>query len=554
MKKKRYYTGGVSALLCVSMLLAACSGGGGSGDSSNPKDSANVSAPGALPISKEKVTITVTVPSSPTVLSWDYGKNELTTWLEDQTNVHINWNFYPAADAKTKLNLELSSGGDLGDLIMGNFGLDNSALATYGTQGVIRKVEDLVEKHGVNVKKMYQEYPNIKMATTAPDGHVYGFPQVGICYNCDRAMRFWVNKSFLKALNMKVPTTTDELYEYLKAVKEKDPNGNGKKDEIGIVGSPKSWFAKVDQFIMNAFTYQDSNGLYVKDDKVVAAFTTQDWRDGIRYLNKLYREGLIDQSSFTNDEAQLKQMVELNGGNTVGAVPNGGPHAFAAQDLTRLNYEIVPPLKGPKGFQTAYFNEFGIVGSYQFVIPAASKHPDAVMKLIDFMYSHEAFLRSRYGVPGVNWEIPKGTTAANGGPAQFKLIGKDLWQEPQNVHWQGANTAWPPFGSDSREMLPEGRFDLEKVLFDAAKLYDKYAAKVSVPKFFFEPNTATRFNDLKTEINKKLEAAIADFIVGNQDIEKDWDKFQAELKALGLDEYMSIMQKEYDAKWKGSKK
>lgn len=93
---------------------------------------------------------------------------------------------------------------------------------------------------------------------------------------------------------------------------------------------------------MNAFTYQDANGLYVKDDKVIAAYTTPAWRDGIRYLNKLSKEGLIDQTSFTNDEAQLKQIVELNNGNNVAAVPSGGPHAFAANDATRLNYEIVP--------------------------------------------------------------------------------------------------------------------------------------------------------------------------------------------------------------------
>lgn len=550
----RLYNRMVMVLLCMAIVLSACSSEKPADTAKKESTDTNLSAEGVLPISKEKVTVTITVPSSPYVLSWEYGKNELTTWLEDQTNVHIKWNFYPAADAKTKLNLELSSGGDLGDLIMGNFSLDNSSLATYGSQGIIRKMEDLIDKHGSNIKKMYAEYPNIKQATSAPDGHIYGIPQAGICYNCDRAMRFWVNKSFLKSLNMSVPTTTDELYQYLKAAKEKDPNGNGKKDEIGIVGSKTSWFAKVDQFIMNAFTYQDANGLYVKDDKVIAAYTTPAWRDGIRYLNKLSKEGLIDQTSFTNDEAQLKQIVELNNGNNVAAVPSGGPHAFAANDATRLNYEIVPPLKGPGGFQTSYFNEFGVVGSYQFAIPANGKNADVVMKLVDFMYSKEAYLRSRYGVEGVNWEVPKGTLAANGEPAKFKLVGKDLWGEPQNAHWSGANSTWPPFGSDSREVLPDGKFDLEKVLYNAAKLYDKTAGKVSVPKFFFEPKTATRFNELKTEISKKLEADIADFIVGNRDIEKDWDKFQAELKNIGNDEYISIMQKEYDAKWKGSKK
>ncbi len=552
--RKRVLNRVLVPMLSASMLLTACS----SDNAAQPgktesKEAANLSAAGQLPISKEKINITVTVPASPYVVSWEYGKNEFTTWLEDQTNIHINWNLYPAADAKTKLNLELSSGGDLGDLVMGNFSLDNSMVATYGSQGLLLNLNNLIEKHGSNLKKMYSDYPSIKQATTAPDGNVYGVPEVGVCYNCDRAMRFWVNKNFLKTLNMSVPTTTDELYKYLKAAKEMDPNGNGKKDEIGLAGSPKSWFSNVHQFIMNAFTYHDSNGLYVKDDKVVAAYTTPEWREGLRYLNKLSKEGLIDPSSFTNDEPQLRQLVELNNGNTVAAVGNGGPHAFAANDSTKFNYEIVPPLKGPNGFQTSYYNEYGMVGGYRFVIPAKSKHPEAVIKLIDFMYSHEAYLRGRYGVPGVNWEVPKDAIAANGGPAQFRLIGKDLWGQPQNAHWSGANGGWPPFGSDAREALKSG-YDLEVELFKAAKMYDKYAPKVSVPKFFFNPDTSKRHNELQTEIKKRVDAATADFIVGNLNIEKDWDKFQSELKQMGIDEYISIMQKEYDAKWKGSKK
>lgn len=553
--RKRLKIGLMSFTLVVTMLATACSGSGTANDPGNAEQTAGLlSEPGQLPLSKEKITLTVTVPQNSNVLSYEYGENDLTTWLEDQTNIHIKWNLYPEADARQKLNLELSSGGDLGDIIMGDFQLDNSMLASYGSQNVFLPLNDLIEKHGYYIKKMYEQYPNIKQATTAPDGNIYGLPQVGMCYNCDRAMRFWVNKSFLKALNMQVPTTTDELYEYLKAVKEKDPNGNGKQDEIGLVGSPKSWFSHVHQFIMNAFTHHDANGLYVKDHKVVAAYSTPEWREGLRYLHKLYSEGLIDPSSFTNDEAQLKQIVELNNGNTVGAVGNGGPHAFAAQDSTRLNYEIVLPLKGPNGFQTAYYNEFGVVGSYKFVIPSTSKNPEAAIKWIDFMYNRDTYMRSRYGVPGVNWEVPEGTTAANGGPAQFRLIGKDLWQEPQTVHWQGANTAWPPFGSDAREKLPEGRFDLETVLYNAAKEYDKYAAKVSVPKFFFDPETAKRYNELHTELKKHYEAATADFIVGNRDVEKDWDTYLQELKSIGIDEYLSIMQTEYDKNWKHLKK
>ncbi|CAM3654774.1 extracellular solute-binding protein [Marinicrinis lubricantis] len=543
----------LSLMLMVSAVLSACSNGEGGNSGGNNKEEdtqLTLSEPGVLPITQEKTTIRITVPQDPTVISYEYGENELTTWLEDQTNVHIEWNLYPSTDSLEKLNLELSSGGDVGDLIMA-FEVDNAMLATYGSQGVFRDLSDLIDKHGHYIKKMYDEVPGVQQATTAPDGKIYSLNTIGECYNCDRAMRFWINSSFLEVLNMDVPTTTEELYQYLKAVKEQDPNGNGEADEIPMVGSPHSWFAGVDDFIMNAFTYQDSDNLYVKDDQIVAAFTTPEWREGLRYLNKLYSEGLIDPSSFTNDENQMRQMVELNDGNTVGAVPGGGQHVFAANDSTKMNYEIVLPLEGPDGFKNAYYNRYGKIAGPEFILPANGKNADVVMKLIDVMYSPEFYMRARYGVEGKHWEKPEeGVLAANGGQALYRIIGKDLWQEPQQVHWHGQGAAWPTFGSDAREALPEGQFDLESVLYKAAKAYDEFAAEITVPRFFFDNDTSRRFNELKTEIKKSVDAATADFIVGNRSIEDDWESFQQELESIGIEEYMSIMQEEYDANWK----
>ena len=46
----------------------------------------------------------------------------------------------------------------------------------------------------------------------------------------------------------------------LKAFKEKDPNGNGKADEIPLSGSKLvngGWHSPIDQFLMNSFVYND---------------------------------------------------------------------------------------------------------------------------------------------------------------------------------------------------------------------------------------------------------------------------------------------------------
>jgi putative aldouronate transport system substrate-binding protein len=556
--KKRGYGVILTVLLSIALIVSACSSGGGGNSAANNGSNSGSEASGNNGNKEaegkegdgKKDTITVTTPRWPNTLSYEYGENALTTFATDKTGIGVKWNLFPDADKMQKLNLELSSGGDLGDVIMGDFGIDNSFLATYGSQGTILPLEDLIEQHAPNIKRQFEEYPDMKRAVTAPDGHIYGLAELGACYNCDRAMRFWANADFLKALNMETPTTTEELYQYLKAVKEKDPNGNGQADEIGITGSPKSWFANVHQFILHAWTHFDGNGLFVNNDKVTAAYATEEWRDGLRYLNKLYEEGLIDPAAFTNDENQMKQTVELNDGNTVGAVAGGGQHVFAANDETRKRYDIVLPLTGPSGFRSAFRNDYGIIAGYKFVIPASAKNPEAAIKWIDFMYTEEANLRGRYGTPGEHWEEPKDAIAANGGPAKFKIIGKDIWQDPQSAHWHGANTVWMPFGSDAREKLPEDQFDLETELYNAAVEYEKSASKVSVPKFFFEPDNAQRYNELKEALKKYYEAATADFIVGNRDVEGDWKSYLAELKSVGLDEFLEIQQAEYDRNWK----
>src|SRR5699024_7776392 len=46
----------------------------------------------------------------------------------------------------------------------------------------------------------------------------------------------WINEEWLDNLGMDMPETTEEFYEYLKAVKEQDPNGNGKADEVPFGG------------------------------------------------------------------------------------------------------------------------------------------------------------------------------------------------------------------------------------------------------------------------------------------------------------------------------
>ena len=68
-----------------------------------------------------------------------------------------------------------------------------------------------------------------------PDGTIYTLPQVNSGAELRVARKLFINKKWLENVNMEVPTTTEELYQLLKAFKEQDANGNGDpNDEIPL--------------------------------------------------------------------------------------------------------------------------------------------------------------------------------------------------------------------------------------------------------------------------------------------------------------------------------
>lgn len=69
-----------------------------------------------------------------------------------------------------------------------------------------------------------------------PDGKIYSFPYWGGAPWFGIYRMGVVNTDWLKAVDMEIPTSLEELKEVLIAFRDEDPNGNGKKDEI-----PLSW-------------------------------------------------------------------------------------------------------------------------------------------------------------------------------------------------------------------------------------------------------------------------------------------------------------------------
>lgn len=555
-----------SILAVLSILMAACAPQAPAGGSeaapaaAAPAASGVAVAPaGEFPIVSEPLTIQAFI--CPNSAVKDYNDNEYTRWLSGLTNINLELDIPPVPDAQQKLNLMLASG-DLPEVIIGcNIRLDQMQI--LANQGLVLPLNDYIDKYGVEFKKVYEAYPQIEDLITLLDGKIYGLPHVNDCYHCSMSQKMWVYQPWLDKLGLAVPTTTEEFYQMLKAFKEQDPNGNGEADEIplsGTIFTNGGWHSPIDQFLMNSFVYNDlvtPNGgrsLILEDGVIKAAFTEPGWQEGLKYLHKLYSEGLIDPQAFTNDSSLIQQLGE-NEVPILGAVgagwygvftQNGGPSGRWKE------YTPIAPLEGPSGMRQTPRTPFQPTGGQaNFVITKEAKNPEAAFRLADVFYGFDSTTNSVFGVEGEDWVRASDTDVSIAGGKALYTVLKVWGGEPQNRHW---SQTVPTFRTNEYRMAQTYNPDdpLERLLFEWTRdLMEPYGTTdKAVPPLVFTEEQSKLFGELKTSIDTTMDEWFANFVIGNADIDADWETYLTTLNDAGLAQYLEIYQTAYDAKYK----
>lgn len=545
----------LSVLTLLSFSFAGCKSDKQNGDSaaSNAESTSNLNELGQFPIVKDKITLKMFATQNPQIS--DFSTNEATKYLEEKTNIHIEFQTAPSDSAQEKVNLMLSSG-DYPDIFM-NAGLNAMSETKYGVdEKVLIPLDDLLDKNSVEIKKLMNEHPQIKGVITAVDGHIYGLPSFNDCYHCQYSQKMWINTSQLDKLGLKMPTTTDELYQVLKTFKEKVPGA------IPLAGATNGWWTNVDYFLMNPFIFTSGTAtrIYVKDNKIDTAANKEEYKQGLEYLNKLYKEGLLYDGSFTQKTDQLKQLI-ADPNEPVLCVPGGANVNWIdinATPETYKHYVTLAPLKGPNNVQQTIFDKYQPIGQMVFAVTKACKNPDAAVRWFDSLYNFEVFETMNIGQKGRDWTDPQsGDVGLDGKPALLRRI-RQYSNEPQNVNWQDfanvAATAERRFGEAVDPNVDKfSAPGLERLLFDETKeKYEPYASKEYevAPPLKFTSEETTELQTITVELEKYITESRTKFIMGTSNLESDWDTYVKGLNDIGLEKYLEIQQKAYDRQFK----
>ncbi|MBE7035689.1 MAG: extracellular solute-binding protein [Ruminococcaceae bacterium] len=531
-----------AGLLAAMLLFTGCGmDGRKAGSSGNAEGTAKVSKPNEFPIVEEPVELAIFT-TKPTGVE-DITTNEFTKWYEEKTNVKIKWDLI-SGDARQAINIKLASD-DYSDIFLG-FSFAKSEQSTYYDQGVYIDMTDVVDKHGYYIKKMFEENPSIEKELRHTDNMLLGLSDEVGNFEGSAPHKMWLYKPWMDKLGLEVPTTTDELYEVLKAFKEKDPNGNGKADEIPLAA--RGQFGSeigLDIFLMNAFLPWGRYGFTNIDGKAVFAPIQEEAKEGIRYIKKLYDEGLIHTDSFVMDRSRVTALAE-NEVPILGAATGRWTTQFtAAGTSNRMNeYIPMPPLSSPVS-KARTTGAGGSGGCTTFSITTDCEEPAVAVKWIDWFYSMDGYLASK---------STDGTRLAKEGEIGLDGTQAILTVEPaesgatfdgiQNVRWSG-NFIPGYLAEEVSFKTADFTADAErkKTSYGAYQLYKPFEERgVVINDFPMPTEVGEEYLELRTNFMSAISSGVVGFIIGEKDIDKDWDAYVANFENIGLERYTEIIQ------------
>lgn len=386
MKKRKFIPMLLAMTFAGTTLIAGC---GGAPAAEKPTESSKPAA-NAKPVKLDIIETGSGLPSP----DQDIIKQE----LDKALNTEINLTTYASGeDYKNQLNVRMASA-NFPDL----FAVDRGQLKQLSEQGLLLDLTPYLDK----LKSVKDFIGESSLKQGMLNGKTFAIAKAPTASKTS----YWIRKDWLDKLNLKAPTTPEELLEVAKAFTEKDPDGNGKKDTIGITGGKFNTFHTV--FGAFGVGLADSvPSILVKDNKVVNSLYDPGMKDALAYIKNLISSGAVDPELMANTGLQPQQKaIKGQAGIVYMDWANMTKDQYVEQIKAvnpNANWVQLDAIKGSGGkFASAW--DIGNPAGLYALPKALEKNPEKLQKVLDLLNhvsSKEGSLLVQYGVKGKHYNL-----------------------------------------------------------------------------------------------------------------------------------------------------
>jgi len=339
MKNFKRFAALAMALVLTVAFFAGC---GGKKTTGTATDISGMDAitENVMPISEEGIKISIYLDNKSRGAIASYNDSPAMKEIMKRTGIEIDFQ-HPVDTTTDKVSLMINSG-DLPDaLFISTYfygGWQNSLVKEAAYDGTFLKLDEYIDKFAPNIKKFLAEHPDAEKSIRMfnDDGGIYTIP---VCFT-DRTYNYYdgyfIRKDWLDKLGLQVPNNIQEWEEVLTAFVEKDPNGNGEKDEVGF-----SSFAYMTKFVfMPAFDVFNWNYYLNPDTNTITHGAVEPgMKEFIEMITRWREKGLVNKDYATTDQKTLDYLV-LN--NKLGAFYCDYNNTAIKYVLANPDMELIP--------------------------------------------------------------------------------------------------------------------------------------------------------------------------------------------------------------------
>ena len=503
-----------------------------------------VPKPTAVPATKQPLTITYWVELNSNVAATLKNLGEVACYkeMEKITGVRVEFQHPPAGQAIEQFNLMVASG-KYPDIIEYNWLRAPGGPGKYLKGKVILQLNDLIDKHAPNLKKVLNDRPDWKKAVQTDDGEFYVFPFLRGDARLLTASGPAIRGNYLDRLNIPLPQTIDDWHAMLVAFKTKDPNGNGKADEIPFtMNQSGSKYRAISGCHLFIGAWGMTWDWYQVNGVVKYSLLQPEYKEFLKLLVGWYKEGLLDPEYITDNAAALDAKWTdgrlcsgyLWAGSGIGKymglmIPKDPSYRLVGAPLPTLKAGEKPML----GQRDQWYP-----GGFSAAITTAAKRPAETAQWLDFGYGPQGHMLLNHGVEGVSY------TLVNGYPKYTDLIMKN----PQGLplahamgQHQRSNHAGP-FVQDVRffEQYLQYPEQLEAIKHWASPTNDRHLPPITATQ-----DESKRFATIMNDVGTRALEAFDKIVTGAQPVDS-WDQVVGQLKQMGVEEAVQLRQAALD--------
>ncbi len=480
-----------------------------------------------LPIADDDTTFTFWT-GSPSMDATITGWNDSTAVqeLEKRTGVHIDYiEVAPPAQSES-LNLMFASG-DYPNIL--NYAITGTYSIPYLIENeIVIDLQDMMDEYAPSYTALMDADPALYLATVDDEGQIGGL--AGYRYNSFTTTGAIVRSDWVEKVGMNTSdlTTIDAYHDFLAAVKDQGlcEYPMPLRYDASITGSP--FLAAMGGYAGPAAESSPQSFYYDDNDELVYSYITDTYKEYLTLMADWYKEGLITRDLLNSDMLDSSAITS-------------GSYAVFWQDCQFMSMwtesgKVNDPDYALEGISEPLVEEGQTVGhgditdiSINLMICTSCDDPETALEWLDYHFSEDGSILCQYGIEG------EGLEYKDGKPNYSDLISNN----PDGLSTDNALNAYAinmnMFASNGTT-LREAYDEVQQQALNAWNDKREVTKSSFTNLFTLDADETATVQHYYTDISTYVAEQVGKFLIGEADIDENWDNFVETVQSMGIDE------------------